>query len=236
MTRPAAWMRAAMALIAIVSLNAQAAEPLPTVELSAQGTATAANDLARADAYFEASADDPAAVAQKVNQVMAAALKTAKPYTTVSVKTAGTSTWPIYSNASASSAGKGGQTIIGWRMRSNLSLESTDIPALSRLMGELQATLAIGSLQLMPAPATVLAANDAATRDALKAFEARAKLVTDTLGRKYRLKSLNINDHGGPAPVYRGRAMASMAAAPAPIEAGDSTITVQVNGTIELID
>ncbi len=235
MRRPAAWVRTAIALIAIFSLNAQAADSLPTVDLSAQGTATAANDLGRADAYFEASADDPAAVAQKVNQVMAAALKIAKPFTTVSVKTSGMSTWPIYSKISSSS-GNGNQTISGWRMRSNLNLESTDIAALSRLMGELQTTLAIGNLQLMPAPATLDAANDAATRDALKAFEARAKLVTDTLGRKYRLKALNINEQGGPAPMFRGRAMASMAAAPAPIEAGDSTITVQVNGTIELID
>ncbi|MCZ4305463.1 SIMPL domain-containing protein [Zoogloeaceae bacterium G21618-S1] len=236
MTRAAHWTRAAMALMTIASLNVQAADALPTVDLSAQGTASAQNDLARADAYFEASADDPAAVAQKVNQVMASALKIAKPFASVAVKTAGTTTWPIYSNTRTSSANKDSQTIVGWRMRSTLSLESTDIPALSRLMGELQATLAIGSLQLMPAPATLHAANDEATRQALKAFEARAKLVTDTLGRKYRLKALNINEQGGPTPMYRGRAMASMAAAPAPVEAGDSTITVQVNGTIELTD
>ncbi|KAA3655323.1 MAG: DUF541 domain-containing protein [Proteobacteria bacterium] len=234
MNRPDRWRRAAIALLATFAFNSYAADTLPTIELSAQGTAIAANDLARADAYFEASANEPAAVARAVNQAIAAALAIAKPYTTVSVKTGSTSTWPIYSTPSSS--GRNNQTITGWRMRSHLALESTDIAALSRLIGELQSTLAIGSLQLMPAPTTLRAANDAATREALKAFEARAQLVTETLGRKYRLKALSINEQGGPMPMFRGAAMAEMAVKAAPVEAGDSTVSVHVNGTIELID
>ncbi|WP_323004009.1 SIMPL domain-containing protein [Denitromonas sp.] len=234
MNRSDRWRRATIALLATFTFNTYAADALPTIELSAQGTAVAVNDLARADAYFEAQADEPAAVAQKVNQVIAAALSTAKAYSTVSVKTGSTSTWPIYSNPSSS--GRSNPAITGWRMRSQLALESTDIAALSRLIGELQSTLAIGNLQLMPAPATLRAANDEATREALKAFEARARLVTETLGRKYRLKALNINEQGNPMPMFRGAAMAEMAVKAAPVEAGDSTISVHVNGTIELID
>lgn len=219
-----------MALIAFVALNAHAADALPTVDLSAEGSVTAANDLARADAYVEASADDPATVARQVNGAIASALERAKRVEGVSVKTTGTSTWPIYA--------KDSRTISGWRMRSNLQLESTDIAALSRLIAELQSTLAIGNLQLMPAPQTLRAANDAAIRDALRAFEARAKLVAEALGRRHRLKAMSIHTQGGPAPVFRARMMADMSAAPAPapIEAGDSTVVVQVNGTIELID
>ena len=51
------------------------APKLPTLELSAEGSAEAANDLAVAQAYFEASDSAPGVLAAEVNRVIAEALK-----------------------------------------------------------------------------------------------------------------------------------------------------------------
>lgn len=217
-------------VVALAPAAAALAEPAPTVDLSAEGHARAPNDLATAEAYVEYSGAEAADVAAQVNRSIAAALETAKAHPAVRVKTGGTSTWPVYANNA--------RTISAWRMRSTLRLESDDIAALSTLAGVFQRTLAIANLQLQPAPETLAKASDAAAVEAIAAFRQRAALIADALGKGYRIKHLSINTQGQPAPMYRARAMAAemVAASPAPIEAGDASVTVHANGTIELID
>ena len=204
-------------------------DALPTVNLAAQGRAEADNDLARAQAYAEVSGANAKAVAESVNQAIAAALDVAKRYPAVTVKTSQTSTWPVYA--------KNSRTISAWRMRSALSLESRDIAALSTLVGELQASLAIDNVQLVPAPDTLAKAEDIAMLAALQAFEQRAGLIAKALNTSYRIKTLDVGTQHMPRPVYRA-AMAEHAvtSAPAPIEAGQSEIIIQVNGSIELVN
>jgi len=230
LTLPPIRIAATLFLAAGIGLSTSAladATALPTVGLSASGQAVAANDLGHATAYAEVTGNKPRDVAASVNQQMSAALALARKYPSVRTKTGGSNTWPVYA--------KDSRTISGWRMRSSLSLESEDIPALSELVGKLQETLAVESLTLAPAAVTRARAEDEATTRALAAFEARAKLVADTLHKKYRIKDLNIGSHmvGFPVAVTRG---AALQAAPAPVQAGDTDVTVQVNGTIELID
>ncbi len=219
-------------LFSTAALPALADDALPTVDLSAQGRAQAANDMATAEAYFESTGAKPAEVAKTVNRAISEALEMAKKHPSVKVQTSGTSTWPVYA--------KNSQSITAWRMRASLSLESRDMAALSALIGTLQNTLAIGNLSLQPAPETVEKAGETATVAAIAAFRQRANLVADTLGKSYRIKHLNIGTQGGPQPIFRARAMSSDmamgAAEAAPIEAGDTRIEIQVNGTIELTD
>ena len=72
---------------------------------------------------------------------------------------------------------------------------------------------------------------------ALEAFKQRAELVRETLGAEsYRIVNLDINSGGNvPAPVPM-RAMSAMSEATAPpsLEPGTSTVTVTVDGTLEL--
>ncbi len=202
-----------------------------TIDLSAEASRTAANDLAQASAYFEATDPDPATLSVTVNKAIQSALETAKQYPDVKVGTSGISTWPVYA--------RNGQTIEAWRMRSAISLESQNIPALSELLGKLQQTLAITNLVMMPSAATRNAAADLAATDAIRAFEERAASLSSTLGKRYRLKHLSVNYGGGHGPIYpmmRSNMVAMEAAAPAPLEGGESEINVNVNGTIELLD
>ena len=230
-------MRAALAtlatLTALQSAAAVAADTPapPTVELSAEAGGAAANDLAVAVLYAERSGTSAAAVAREVNRDIAAALELARAQGAVKVQSGNVSTWPVY--------GKDGQgRITAWRMRSELRLESTDTAAMSELVGKLQQSLALAHITMDPAPETRRKAVADVTVDALRAFETRAQLIADTLGRRYRIAHLAVGDHGlQPPPMPRMRAAVMAAeAAPAPLEGGESRVSVHVSGRIELLD
>ena len=73
--------------------------------------------------------------------------------------------------------------------------------------------------------------------DALQAFEQRAALIAGALGRKHRIAHLSVGHSGFQPPMPRMRAAAAMAAeASAPLEGGESQVSVHVSGRIELVD
>lgn len=225
-------LAAVAALMAICTAPALAADapkpPGTVVELSAEAEHTAANDLARATAFVEASDNSPAELARRVNKAIAAALETAKTSANVKVRSGATHTYPTY--------GKGGRNIEGWRMRSEILLESRDLSALAELLGKLQATLAVGQIQLLPAPETRRKAENVAMLEAVGAFKSKADLIAGALGKPYKIRQLTIGS-GARQPVYpvaRGLAMAATEAAPMPLEAGESVVSVTVSGQIEL--
>lgn len=223
------------ALAAIIAMPAALAQTQDQsggakIELSAEASRRAPNDLAIATAYFEAADSDPAALSRRVNSAIAAALELSKSYSGVQASSAGVSTWPVHT--------KDGQTIEAWRMRSTIRLESRDIPALSELLGELQQTLAVSSVAMQPAPETRNSTADLAALDAIRAFEARARTIAEAFGKQYRIRSISVNYGGLPPPIMpmmRAGAFAAEAVA-APLEGGESDVLVGVTGTIELLD
>lgn len=222
------------ALFTLTALSTAAASDntplLRTVDLSAEASQPATNDLGIAQLYAEQSGPDAAAVARQVNRSIATALETSRNYADIKVQSAGTSTWPIYAKA--------GGKIEAWRMRSEIRLESRNSAALSELVGKLQTALAVSQITLQPAPETRRKAADEATVDALRGFEQRATLIATTLGKRYRIHHLNVSESGYRPPIYaKMRAAPMMAeAAPAPIEGGESEVSVTVSGSIELLD
>lgn len=219
--------------LSVGALQAYASTPVPppTVDLSAEASRSAPNDLAQATAYVEATDAQPAELSRKVNAAIAAALERIKAYPDIKASTSGISTWPVYA--------RNGQTIEAWRMRSTISLESRNISAMSDLLGELQTDLAVTSVVMQPAPETRASVADLAATDAIRAFEARATSIGETLGKRYRLRHLSINYGGTQGPIHpmmRSGMMAAEASAPAPLEGGESQIVVNISGTIELID
>lgn len=201
------------------------------IDLSAEASRPAANDMVRASVFSEASGSNPADLARQVNGNIAEALKMIRDKKGVIVKTGSQSTYPIYTQA---------RKIDGWRMRSELLIESKDFGAVSELLGRLQQMrLAVGDITQMPSPETRRQAEDEAMREAIRAFQNRAAVVAEQLGKDWKVKQMHINQGGGnPVPVLRGARSAMMAAdaAPTPIEAGESTITTNISGQIELAD
>ncbi len=232
-------MRHALALLFAAAVLAaaplHAAEPIApaqatTVELSAMASEAAPNDLATAVLYAERNGPNPAAVAREVNRDLAAALEIARARADIKVQSGNTSTWPVYAQD-----GKG--RITAWRMRSEVQLESRNLAAMSDLVGELQSSLALAHISMQPAPETRRKAVDEATVGALRAFEQRAALISGALGKKHRIAHLAVGDSGFQPPMPRMRAAAMSAeVASAPLEGGESQVSVHVSGRIELVD
>ena len=223
--------RIAVAAFACTLMFFQAALAGTLIDLSAEASRPAANDQIRAAVYSEATGQSPAEVSRRVNQEVAEALKVIKSKSGVTVKSGQQSTYPIYGKE---------QKIDGWRMRSELIVESKDLAAVSDLLGKLQQMkLAVGNVTQMPSAETRRQVEDETTRDAIRAFQARAAVVADQMGKKWQIKQMNIQQAGQyPQPMMRAaRGVAMMAdAAPAPLEAGESQLTTNIHGQIELAD
>lgn len=207
-----------------------AAEPT-TIDLSAEAHSSAANDLGRAQLYVEQVDADTAALAERVNRIIADALELARSAPEVDTSTSGTTTYPVHS--------RDGERIERWRMRASIELESRDLTALSKLIGRLQQTLAVANVTIQPATDTRAKAADIAAVEAIRAFEGRASVLANTLGMRYRIRHLTVQ-YPGAGPVYpllrANKMMATAEAMPAPIEPGRSEISVSVAGTIELVE
>lgn len=215
----------------IGSLVAATAQAGALVDLSANASRPAANDMVRASVYSEVSGKNPAELAQRVNADIAEALKLIRAKVGISVKSGQQSTYPVYSQ---------GQKIDGWRMRSELVLESKDQGSVSDLLGKLQQMrLAVGEVSMLPSPETRRQVEDEATREAIRAFQSRAAVIAEQLGKGWKIKQLNVQQGGGmPMPMMRAARGVMMAAeaAPAPLEAGESLVTTNISGQIELAD
>ena len=187
------------------------------------------NDTLVAVMYYERSGQQPTAMADEVNKTIAWAVESAKKNKSVKVQTLGYRQEPLYKN----------QSIAGWKVRQSIRLESTDAPALSALIGELQQRLSIASLQYTVSPEVRRQVEERLIVQGLARFKGRAKLITDELGRPdYRLVNMDINTSGETVMPVRMRTMSTMAesssVAPPTLEAGTQTISVQISGSIEL--
>ena len=203
----------------------------PTVELSAEASRSAANDMVQATVYAEATGSNPAELARRVNQEVAEGIRVAKARSGISVKSGRQNTMPVYSKD---------RRIEGWRMSAEFILESRDTAAVSETLGQLQQMrLLVAGVNQFPAPETRRKAEDEATRDAIANFRARAAVVADTLGKPYTIRQLNVMQGGHtPMPVMRAPRMAMDAASapPPPLEAGESLVTTTISGKVELAD
>lgn len=201
-----------------------------TIELAADASRPAANDMVRASVYSEATGSSPAELAQRVNQEVAAAIKVIRSQSAVSVKSGQQSTYPVYGP---------GQKIENWRMRSELIIESQVLATVSELLGKLQQMrIAVGSVSQMPSPETRRQVEDETTREAILAFQSRAAVVAGQLGKTWKIKQLNIQQGGHvPVPMMRAARGPMLAeSTPAPLEAGESLVTTTISGQIELAD
>lgn len=219
----------ALPLIALL-IASPAFSASTTVDLSAEASRPAVNDLARATVFAEATGATTGELAKRINSLIGDGLKTAKTYSSVKTQSGGTHTYPVYA--------KGGK-IESWRMRSDLTLESADTNALSDLLGKLQASLGVASVTMLPAAETRKKAENDAILDAIAAFKSRAKLVADALGKPYRIKQLSVNSSGRTPmiPMLRAApAFSSADSAPMPMEAGETQISANVSGQIELVE
>lgn len=214
---------------------ALAADPVPrynAVELQAEAQREIANDTLSASLYVELNDASPAALASALNKTANEALRVARDYKSVRVRSGGNQTYPVYAK---------GNVLQGWRGRAEIRIESRDFEAASGLIGRLQAGMQLGNLSFSVSPEARRQTENELIAEAIGAFKSRAEIVRGALaGRAYKIQRLNVNSgHSAPPPRF---AMARALSAGAPeqvapnLEGGVSLVTVTVGGTVEVLD
>jgi predicted secreted protein len=223
------------ALLALSGAALAADPPAPrynVVELQSEAQREVPNDTLSASLYVELNDANPAALANAINKAVNEALRVAKDYKSVRVRSGGNQTYPVYTK---------GKLLQGWRGRAEIRIESKDFEAASGLIGKLQAGMQLGNLGFSVSPEARRQAENELIVEAIAAFKARAEIVRGALaGRGYKLQRLNVNSgHSAPPPRF---AMARALAAGAPevaapdFEGGVSQVTVSAAGAIEVLD
>ncbi len=217
---------------AMAASPAAAEEEKPTYDrigFTVSAEARVDNDTLSAVLYAHKEGPELSALSNEVNKAIAAAIKRAKQETGVTVQTMEYQTYPNYQNGRPS----------GWQVRQSLRLESKAPEQLAKLIGDLQANLALGSMGYAISPEKQKENEEKLIDQALAAFRSRAERITKDLGRtQYRIVQVQVDtgNHGIIRPMRMAAMSADAATAVAPpsLEAGQDTVRVQVNGTIEL--
>jgi predicted secreted protein len=204
------------------------------ISLRAEAQQEVAHDQMQVTLYTEEQDTDAARLASTVTQALNLALEAARKHPKVSVKLANRRSYPVHDSK--------GQKITAWRERAEVRLESTDFSGLSILTGELLQTLKMANMQFSIAPKTRINSEDQLLKDAISAFQARAKLVSETFGStSYKVVNLNLNSSGYTSPPMYARsakmlssAMSDESAATPEIEAGSSQVSIIADGVIEI--
>lgn len=202
------------------------------VSIQAEASRKVVNDEMIAVLYVEKSNKQPAALANEVSQLMNQATSLAKKYPQVKVKTDSQNTYPIYDNDN--------RKLKEWRSRANIRLESTDFKAASQLISELQQSFQTESINFNVSSTQRNKVENELMVEASKNFQQRAQLLSQAWNKgSYNLVNLNINTQNNyPQPVMMRNTMAKFSEAadavpPQNVEAGESTITVNANGSIQ---
>ncbi len=197
------------------------------ISLSASAQQQVNNDTIIVTLYAEEEGSNAAKLADIVNRKIRRAVDNLKRHDDIKLQTNAYTTNPRYNK----------NKVIGWRVRQSIRLESKNMAKVSQLLGSLQQELALQGMHFAVSPELKTSTNDALIAEALDAFKKRAGMITEELGRRgYRIVSINISTSGGGRMKHFPRAAMMMeadVAAPA-VEAGEATVQVNVNATIEL--
>lgn len=212
-------------------LTSGAAEPpqYNRVSLQASASREVVNDWMQVQMSVEYDAATPAAVTDQINRTLNSALGQAKRFPAVKTSSGWQNTHPVYDK---------NNRLVNWHGLAQFNLESADFKAMSALIGQLENSMSLTAISFQVSPQTRRVVEDQLTGEALADFRHRADGIRQALGGTgYVLVQLNVGRAGGepPRPLAMGRA-AAMAAQVTPPEfgQGESQLTVQVSGTIEI--
>ena len=209
------------------SIFAHESEPLfNQVNLQAQSQKEIPNDQLTVILAVEAEGKEPADIADKINNNMSWALNKVEKLNDIDARTLSYNTYPVYDK----------KTVIAWRSIQQLELKSKNITSLTKLVGQLQEKLQVKNMNFTPTRETREQYENELIEEALVAFKQRVKIVKKHMdGDNVRIVNIHVNTGSRyPQPVYQERAMMAMDAKRAPsVEAGTSTITVTVSGSVQ---
>ncbi|WP_196868475.1 SIMPL domain-containing protein [Polaromonas sp. CG_9.11] len=202
-------------------------------QLSASGSVEVQQDLLSISLTTSRDGLDAGTVQTQLRQALDAALTQARMAASpgqMDVRTGNFSLYPRY--------GKDGK-INGWQGSTELVLEGKDFPRITGAAGKIQ-TLSLGSVSFALSREQRARVEGEAQSQAIERFKAKASEVSSAFGfGGYALREVSINTNDqGPMPRPRAMAMSAkseMADAPVPVEAGKSTVLVNISGSVQML-
>ncbi len=201
-------------------------------QLSASGSVEVQQDLLSISMTTTRDGSDAAAVQAQLKQALDTALAQARQAAVpgqMDIRTGNFSLYPRY--------GKDGK-INGWQGSTELVLEGKDFPRITSTAGKIQ-SLTLGNVSFALSREQRAKVEGEAQTQAIERFKAKAVEIARNFGfASYTLRevSINANDQG---PIPRPRMMtmsarSDMGEAPIPVEAGKSTVLVNVSGSVQM--
>ena len=213
--------------------QAQAATPQPqnVVQLSAEGQVEVAQDMLNMTLSATREGNDPAAVQAQLKTALDTALAEARKNASpgqMEVRTGSFGLYPRYS--------KDGK-IASWQGSAELVLEGRDFTRITTTAGRISTmTLARTGFGLSREQRAKVEGD--AQSQAIERFKAKATDLSRSFGFKgYTLREVAVNtSDSSPMPRPRMMAMEAKAASDSPVsvEAGKSTVTVNVSGSVQM--
>ena len=196
------------------------------VNLQAQSERDVPNDQLTVLLAVEEEGKEAAKIASKINKDMDWALSKSKPHQDIETRTLSYNTYPVYDK----------RTVVAWRATQQLELKSSNITALSELVGDIQERLQVKNMSFSPTKKTRKRYEDELIEEAMIAFKQRVELIKKHMDNKnVRIVNIHVNTGGGHSrPIYAESRVMSMSSKSAPaVEAGTSKLTVTVSGSVQ---
>ncbi len=218
-------------VVSIASDDDGASTLYEVFSLRASASADIDNDRMTATLAVQAEDKDAAQLANRVNASMSWAVNQLRPFATLETKTRDYQTFPRYDTSQS-------RRLIGWRATQTLEITTNDFKAAGKAIQLLQERLQVQGIRLSAKEETRKLAIDRLINQALNAFKQRARLIQTNMGSPgYRIIDVNIQTDNNRAHInsHDGVDMLRSSVAKAPvIEAGSSSVSVQVSGRIQL--
>ncbi|GAP37186.1 SIMPL domain-containing protein [Piscinibacter sakaiensis] len=236
---PRAWRPAAALLLAAVAAaqalpaRADTAPPQGVVNLTASASTEVAKDWIAITLSTQREGAEAGPVQTALKQALDAALQQARAAARpgqVEVQTGPFSLSPRYTNQGRTN---------GWQGVAELVIEGRDMAAIGQLAGRIS-SLSISRVAYGLSREAREKAEAEITAQAVARWRERAAESARLFGyTSYALREVSVGSNEPPPmmPMVRAKAMAAMAPADEalPIEAGKATVTVSVNGSVQLL-
>ena len=235
-----------LSLLALACTPALAQSPAPTnnvVMLSASASTEVPKDWLTVVFTTRREGSDAAAVQAQLRQAVDAALAQARAVARpgqIEVQTGGFALAPRYAPPpSRPTSAAAGPVLAGWQGSAELVVEGRDAPGIAALTGRVH-SMSIGRVGFSLSRQAREQAEGATTAQAIEHFRARAAMVARQFGFEgYTLHEATLSsDLPGPLPMQlpmvRAMAAPDAASEALPVEAGKATVSVTVNGSVQL--
>lgn len=200
------------------------------VSLTASVSQDVENDTMIVSMYAQEEGSKASLLSNKVNEHINWAINKVRQHKDIKVETESYTTTPVYNKSK----------IVSWRVRQSIKLESKDTSLLSEVLGELQLKLKLNGVSFIVSREKNELYTKTLIDQALAAFTVRAKQIASQLQHdSYKIVNMNISTSGAngvyPRTGYARMSDVAMSAAVTPeMASGERTLSVKVNGTIEL--